>query len=936
MDFVGRRTALATLAHARHLASEGRPQSVLVQGPAGIGKTALVREFLTTVDRALLVDGDEAEAQLTFGLLERLLDGQRTRWVDPPAAGAALLEALDEAQDNEAQGNEAQDNEGGTGTPAPDERVTAFDEAQGAQTGAADGHVVALVVDDAQWADPASLQALAFAVRRLRADRVLTLLVVRDIDDARLPDGLRRLFTADTTTRIDLDGLDTVELRELTGGGLTARAAARLRAHTAGNPLHTLALLEQEGPELLLALERSDMAPPAPKSFTALVLARLRACTPGAEALVSAASVLGMQCTLDDAAALADGTPPRPCPAEASQALEEAVRAGLLTERPGVQLIRFPHPLVHAAVYHQLGPSRRTTLHLRAAALYGADPAGALRHRAAAATGPDPALAADLAALGRRLAAEGAWVSAAARLGAAARLVKDRTAYERYTLEEVECRILAGDVPDVAEAARELGTFAATGWRSYLLGRLSLFDIDRAERLLRDAWRQCDPQGEPVLAARIAGQFAALYGSMARGAEMAEWAGLALRTAPDDTATDMIRYLALIGRAMSGDAAGALAALPKLPDPALASPAELEELLARGGLREIAGDVRGAVADLTGVFAHCQGRAASFRVLTATALASAEYRAGRWDDALVHCEFALTLAADTDQPHIALYCRTIAALLHSARGSFGKAAADARVVREYAALGHLNPVVWASLAEAHLARAQGRHEEVAAALDPLLALDGRGDFAEPGSLPWADVLADAWTALDDHKRAASALAPCETAAVQRGHHGALLLAARARGALEAARGDPAAAERSFRLALKHAEHVEIPFDRALLHLAYGQFLRRTGQRKRAGAQLGKARELLGRLDARPDLERCERELAACGLQPAERRARESALLTPQELAVASHVVRGLTNRQVARELVISVKTVEYHLGRIFSKLGVDSRTRLAAVLAAEQ
>ncbi len=913
MGFVGRRTALDTLARARLLASAGEPQNVLVQGPAGIGKTALVREFLSAGGRILHADGDEAESQLAFGLVERLLDARRTRWVDPPAAGVALLEALDEAQ-GEAHSEVQGEAQGEVQDDAPGEQV------------------VALVVDDAQWADRASLQALTFAVRRLRADRVLTLLVVRDVNDPRLPDGLRRLFTADTAIRIDLDGLDPVELRELSGGGLTARAAARLHTHTSGNPLHTLALLEQEGPELLLALERTDTAPPAPKSFTALVLARLGACSAGTQALVGAAAVLGMQCTLDEAAALGGQ---RPSVAEAARELEEAVRAGLLSERPGEQLIRFPHPLVHAAVYHQLGPSLRTAYHLRAAQ-HTTDTAVALRHRAAAATGPDPELAAELAALGRRFAGEGAWVTAAGQLGAAARLVQDRDAYERYTLEELECRILAGDVPDVGEAARELGTFAPSGWRSYLLGRLSLFDIDRAELLLRDAWRRCDPKGEPVLAARIAAQFAALYGSMARGAEMAEWAELALHTAPDDTATDMIRYLALIGRAMSGDAAGALAGLPKLPDPALASSAELEELLARGALREMTGDLRGAVADLTGVYAHCPGRAASFRVLTATALASAEYRAGRWDDALVHCEFALTLAADTDQPHIALYCRTIAALLHSARGSFAKAAAHARVVRDYAVLGHLNPVVWAALAEAHLARAQGRHEDVVLALDPLLALGDRGDFAEPGSLPWADVLADAWTALDDHKRAAFALVSCEAAAVQRGHHGALLLAARSRGLLEAARGDQSAAERSFRLALKHAAYVEIPFDRALLHLAYGQYLRRAGQRKRAGEQLAKARELLVHLDARPDLERCERELAACGLQPGERRTRESARLTPQELAVARQVMGGLTNRQVARELVISVKTVEYHLGRIFTKLDVDSRTQLAAVLAAEQ
>ncbi|MCZ4516627.1 helix-turn-helix transcriptional regulator, partial [Streptomyces sp. ActVer] len=145
-----------------------------------------------------------------------------------------------------------------------------------------------------------------------------------------------------------------------------------------------------------------------------------------------------------------------------------------------------------------------------------------------------------------------------------------------------------------------------------------------------------------------------------------------------------------------------------------------------------------------------------------------------------------------------------------------------------------------------------------------------------------------------------------------------------------------------RSGLKHAAHVEAPFDRALLHLAYGGFLRRAGRRTRAGEQLRTARDLLVRLDAPPDLGRCERELAACGLGPAgsaaerEPRTRGAALLTPQELAVARLVASGLTNRQVARELVISVKTVEYHLGRIFPKLGVDSRTRLTAMLAADE
>nr|WP_239149109.1 AAA family ATPase [Streptomyces sp. SID12501] len=899
--FVGRTEALALLEQALDRARTGVPQRVLVEGRAGIGKTALVRRFmaLAGLPRVLYAEGDEAESGLAFGVLGQLLadapgapaggDG----WVDSSAAGAALVEVIGRAQ--------------GPG-----------------------GDTVAVVVDDAQWADRPSLQALTFAVRRLRADRVVAIVVVRDIHDVLLPGGLRRLCTAADVVRIRLEGLAPAELgllsRGLGTGRLTARAAARLHTHTAGNPLYAQTLLEQSGLGLLDDLERSGSTLPAPKSFTALVLARLSACAPATEALVSAASVLGVHGALDAAAELAGQDNPLP-------ALEQAVSAGLLTERVGDLVVRFPHPLIHAAVYHRLGPARRAALHLRAAGLTG-DESLALRHRACAATGPDRALAADLAALGRRLASERAWSSAAGQLSTAAGLSPDRAAYEQFTLEAVECRVLAGEVPDTAEAVERIQGFAQSAWRSYLLGRLTLFDMDRSEALLCDAWKRCEPEIEPVLGARIAGQFAALYGSMLRGTDQAEWAQLAVRLAPDSTATDMIRFLAISGQAMSGRAAQALTALGRLEaDPAVASPAELEELMGRGVLRGHTDDLAGAVRDLTGVLGACHSRSAMFRVIAANILAWYEYQSGHWDDSMVHCDLALSLAADTDQPHIAFSCHVNAALVRSARGDWAEAAGHARVTREYAASGHPYPLVQAALAAAYLARARGRPEEVVAALEPLLALGRRGPFEEPGLIPWPDLLADAWTALGEHKRAEEALAPYEELAAERVHHGALALAARSRGNLEAARGDAAAAEQAFRAAHSHAEHARAPFDRALLHLAHGQFLRRAGKRTLAGEQLRAAREILVRLDAKPDLECCERELAACGLETGERGTRGAALLTPQEVAVARRVASGLTNRQVARELVISVKTVEYHLGRLYPKLGVDSRHQLASRLA---
>jgi DNA-binding CsgD family transcriptional regulator len=123
----------------------------------------------------------------------------------------------------------------------------------------------------------------------------------------------------------------------------------------------------------------------------------------------------------------------------------------------------------------------------------------------------------------------------------------------------------------------------------------------------------------------------------------------------------------------------------------------------------------------------------------------------------------------------------------------------------------------------------------------------------------------------------------------------------------------------------------MPYEEALILYAHGQFLRRNGRRRAAAEELGRARELLAALEARPALERCERELASCGLTPAKRTAGSPRPdLTPQEEAVARLVATGKTNREVGGELLLSVKTVEMHLTRIYAKLGVSSRSQLAA------
>ncbi|MFD1544004.1 helix-turn-helix transcriptional regulator, partial [Nonomuraea guangzhouensis] len=154
--------------------------------------------------------------------------------------------------------------------------------------------------------------------------------------------------------------------------------------------------------------------------------------------------------------------------------------------------------------------------------------------------------------------------------------------------------------------------------------------------------------------------------------------------------------------------------------------------------------------------------------------------------------------------------------------------------------------------------------------------------------------------------------------------------ARLTGLVLAARNVPARAEESFTAALGLLEGAACPLEEARVLLDLGRLQRRTGRRRAAAARLRAAEAIFARLGARPLVAACAQELEACGLEPP---GTVRLGLTPQEYSTARLVSSGLTNRQIARELLISVKTVEYHIGKIYTKLGIGSRVALAAKLA---
>ncbi|MHC3468261.1 AAA family ATPase [Streptomyces sp. 7R007] len=886
--FLGRTDELARLERLYEEAGCGRPRLVLVEGPAGIGKTALVRRFLATTARGgvLTVTGEEYEATLPYGVLSGLLG--RSVHADPLTAGAELLELLGELQH---------------------------------------GDPLVVLVDDAHWADPPSLHALTFALRRLRADRVLCLLVVRDLADRRLPEGLRRLLTDDTAARLRLDGLSATDI-----GALSARllaeplppaAVLRLHGHTRGNPLHCRALLEEVP---AVTLRCADATLPAPQSYTRLVLDRLARCGPAAADLVRAAAVLGAHSTLARAARLAALDRPLP-------ALGEALAHGLLQEltHDGTSGIAFPHPLMRAAVYHDLGPVRRTALHTRAAEAEEAETAR-LHHQVRATHGPDTRLAAELADCARRRGALGRWVEAAPLLRQAARLAGTAQERGRLECEAVEAYLFDGREEEARHVVAGLPEATDEAVRCCARGHLALVagHPGQARILLDEAWRLRTPGADPELEARIAEQYVMVHMMSGHSGLSRHWAERARRGDRPPRAGGTLRFVHLAALGQLGAYETAFALLADLPDAPLVGAQDAELLLGRGSLHMTSDQLPEAQADLEGAVELGRRMSVPLRMIALTLLAKTEYLRGDWASATLHWQTATSLATDLGQKWLAPLVHAEAALPLAARGEYERA-------EEYLRVAHGNPVVRESVmieifvayGRAFLALVRGDPDTAAGLLRPLRAHEDLDITAETANVPWRDLLADSLLAAGRLDEAETVLTALEERAARRSRASTLAAVCRMRGALHSARREPKRARDAYAEALDRAARVGMPFEQARTELDLGFFLRRTGRRAPALEHLRVARARFAELGAVPFLAACDRELAACGVEPAPgtppwTRAR----LTPQEQAVAQLAATGLTNRRIARELVLSEKTVEYHLGHVYAKLGVRSRVEL--------
>ncbi|MDQ2650860.1 MAG: AAA family ATPase, partial [Actinomycetota bacterium] len=458
-EIVGRADALAAIEAAVARAAGGRRGVVLVVGEAGIGKTTLLRSALAAAHTATVwATGDAAEAELDHGVIEQLVRGSglpgelRARLLpevgaDPLRVGAMLVSAID-----------------GLDT-RPDRPL-------------------AVVVDDAQWADLSSLQALAFAARRLPIDPVVLFVATRPDGLDRLPAALHRLVD-DEGFRVELEPLDEAGVHELANASVDAvidrPAARRLLEHTGGNPLHLRTLLEDVDPAALA----SPGPLPLPRSFSKLVLARLAGSTTEAEALVLAVAVLGDGTPVATAATVASLPDPGP-------AIDEAAALGLLVvgaDEAGRATVSMAHPLVRTAVLDDIPIGRRSEVHRRAGAVVPG--AAGLRHRLTGTLVPDRALfeeAIEAATLEARTGAHG---TAASLLRDAAGLAPSESARSDALLEAVAQLLLAGRLADAATLRPEVEALPPSPTRDFVAARLAytLGPRREARPLLDRAWQ---------------------------------------------------------------------------------------------------------------------------------------------------------------------------------------------------------------------------------------------------------------------------------------------------------------------------------------------------------------------------------------------------------------------------------------------------------------
>lgn len=903
MALVGRRRECAALDALLADLHAGFSRVLVLTGEAGIGKTALLDELAARAGalRVVRVTGVESEIEFAFAALHQLCAPltQLTPQLPEPQQ-AALRQAF-----------------GADAGPKPDRFLTGL-AVLGLLSAASDERPLLFLVDDQQWLDGASAQILAFVARRLGAEPVGMVFATRnpgpelaglsELDIAGLPD-----HAAGELLSIALDGPVDTRVRD------------RLIAEARGNPLALL--------ELPRSLSHDQLAggfgpPGAPVSHsleatfgrqldglpepTRRLLALAAADPVGDSALLwTAAGLLGLGA--DDAV--------------------PAIEAELLVIETRV---RFRHPLIRSTAYRRVPLSDRQRIHRALAETINptADPVRRAWHLGHAAVGPDDAVADELRSSAQLVLARGGVAAAASFLERASMLARDVPRRADLALAAAYTKAQAG----ILVGARELLTAAEAApltdsQRAQAdLVRAQLAFIanrgnDAAPLLLAaarrlettEAVRSRDIYLDALLAAIFAGKLAVDGGVL----EVAEAAATATR------GLDAPRPIDLLLEGMcTQHCEGFEKGLPTVR--------EALHLYGKG---------LGIEQEMRWMFLACVAAAHLWDLDRLTALSQRYVRLARDSGALselplaLSCRFSSLLfsgrfedaGAEVDE-----LCAAIEAMgnnmtpygaisLAAYRGdrsevhSRGEAMTE-NALRRGEGVG-LTVVAWAT---ALLHNGFGDYEDALRA--GLTATEYPGDCTSAG---WAlPELVEAATRTGNTATAEAALDRLADMTTPSGTDWGLAVEARSRALLS----DGAVAEVLYRDAVRLSERAGLRPDLARSHLLYGEWLRRQRRRIDARAQLRHALDLFDDLGMSAFAERARRELAATGEKARRRKLPASTELTAQEAQIARLAREGLSNPEIGARLFISARTVQYHLAKVFTKLGIRSRSQLDAAL----
>lgn len=909
-------TALLDREHERQLIAdlvdavqEGLGRAVVLYGEAGMGKTRLLEHVVASAPnlRSVSITGVEAERDLGFAGLHRLLRpflGRRSRLPKPQrdALGSAFGLQLE--------------------TPADRFLVGLACLTLLADVASEQGLIC--VIDDAQWMDEESLGALAFVARRLSADRIALVFGLRRRE---APSGaLAGLPTIPIVGLPDDAALELLSTR--VGAGIDTELAKRIVVETSGCPLALLELASELTDEQLRGGRTVSEPLPIGRRLEEHFLRQVRALSDPAQAflLVAAAETSGDASLVRRVVADmgSDGS-----------AEDAAVASGLVETDRGIV---FRHPLVRSAIYGGAPRDLRRNVHEALAANIdrNVEPDRRAQHLAAAARGPDEDLANELEEAAHRAGQRGGYSAESSFLLQAAQLTPGPQRHSARLLRAAIAALNAG-LPHRGEALLEQ---ARPGLQDPLLeaeamrldGRLRvpLAQPPSAPALLLAAARAFIPLDrrraretllEAIEAAVTAQHFAV-------GTSLTEIAQVALATPAEGSSPQTTAGLILDGVAsLWGSSYAAAAPVLRQALGTLESDSVRSEditssfMLPTVVANELWDDeAYGVWAQRVERRARDEGALLALQVSLLT-LAKHATRAGRFAEAEAHYDDAVeitrAMGGFTD------FYEWLKCDLYAWRGQELETVRTAAILTEAAnAIGSAVPVEIAQVALATLALSSGRYADALDAVRPILDANAPGWACQAFSIG-----VEAGIRADDGAIARRCLAQLEERAPAAGTPWGLGQLARAR-ALSSSAPD---AEKFFIEAIDHFESTSVSTDLAHAHLLYGEWLRREHRRQDARTELKAAYDQFSGMGAEGFAQRARMELEATGEKVRRRSVETLSDLTAQEAQVARMAASGATNPEIAARLFISANTVDYHLRKVFRKLGITSRRQLSTV-----